>query len=53
MPVSMREATPGETPDPRLGRKLDGHVLEGVIAEGTEGRFLLGYRTRNSGMTLA
>ena len=52
VPVSIREATPGETPDPRLGRKLDGHVLEGVTAEGAEGRFMLAYRTRNSGMTL-
>ena len=53
VPVSIREATPGETPDPRLGRTMDGHVLDGITAEGTEGRFLLSYRTRNSGMTLA
>ena len=39
--------------DPRLGRRLDHHVLQEQFAEGGDGRVVLGYRTANSGMTLA
>ncbi|HWC10238.1 MAG TPA: glycosyl hydrolase family 65 protein [Acidimicrobiales bacterium] len=39
--------------DPRLARRQVGRVLEGRFAEGADGRILLGYRTKNSGMTLA
>ena len=39
--------------DPRLGTNLDHRVLLEQFAEGADGRFLLGYRTANSGMTLA
>ena len=39
--------------DPRLARALDHHVLQGCLAEGSDGTALLGYRTANSGMTLA
>ena len=42
-----------DTVDPRLGRRFDHRVLESRFAEGADGRFLLGYRTANSGMTVA
>ena len=54
MPVSIREATSRrDTPIPGWAGSWTVTCCEGVTAEGTEGRFLLGYRTRNSGMTLA
>jgi alpha,alpha-trehalose phosphorylase len=49
--ASERREAPGN--DPRLGRKLNGRVLQNVLAEGAGGRALLGYRTDRSGMTLA
>jgi alpha,alpha-trehalose phosphorylase len=39
--------------DPRLGRTFDRRALGVCLAEGAAGRALLGYRTENSGMTLA
>lgn len=39
--------------DPRLGRRLDGGALRNVLAQGDDGRVLLGYRMARSGMTLA
>ena len=39
--------------DPRLGREFDHRVLRDGFAENADGRLLLGWRTANSGMTLA
>ncbi len=39
--------------DPRLGTRLDRRVLDPQLVEDANGRLLLGYRTVNSGMTLA
>lgn len=40
------------TDDPRLSQGLAGDVLIPLATEGNEGRVLLGYKTRNSGMGL-
>jgi alpha,alpha-trehalose phosphorylase len=39
--------------DPRLARQFEHRVLNAEVAEAGEGRMRLGYRTVNSGMTLA
>jgi alpha,alpha-trehalose phosphorylase len=52
VPTGVREPSPDHVDDPRLGRELDGDALELVVSDGEDGRFLLGFRTRHSGMTL-
>ena len=41
------------TADPRLGRRLDGRVLQPRLAEDGQDRVVLGYEATNSHMTLA
>jgi alpha,alpha-trehalose phosphorylase len=38
--------------DPRQGETLAGRVLQPEVSRAADGRYLLGYRTTNSGMTL-
>jgi alpha,alpha-trehalose phosphorylase len=39
--------------DPRLGTRIGRRILEPLLADETDGRLVLGYRTASSGMTLA
>ena len=39
--------------DPRLGTRLGRRVLDPLLVEDADGRLMLGYKTVNSGMTLA
>lgn len=43
----------GRTPDPRIARPLAHRALSQVLRQQHDQRLLLGYRTANSGMTLA
>jgi alpha,alpha-trehalose phosphorylase len=52
LPPEQAPERPAGAPDPRAGTELPGRVLDTVVAEGADGRLLLGYRTRNSRMTL-
>ena len=49
----VRAAALGEGKDPRRARKFTERVLEPQLARREEGSVILGYRCRNSGMTLA
>lgn len=49
----VRSAALGEGKDPRKARKFTERVLEPKLARREEGSVILGYRCRNSGMTLA
>ena len=49
----VRSAALGEGRDPRRARKFTERVLEPQLAQREEGSVILGYRCRNSGMTLA
>ncbi|MCP3991391.1 MAG: glycoside hydrolase family 65 protein, partial [Actinomycetia bacterium] len=49
----VRSAALGEGKDPRRARKFTERVLEPQFARREEGSVILGYRCRNSGMTLA
>ena len=49
----VRAAAMGEGLDPRRAEAFERRVLDPVLSEVREGRILLGYRTHNSGMTLA
>jgi alpha,alpha-trehalose phosphorylase len=44
---------PAHDLDPRLGTQLGRRILEPLLADETDGRVTLGYRTVSSGMTLA
>jgi alpha,alpha-trehalose phosphorylase len=56
--LNRQDATPGDEPratrplDPRLAKRFGHRVLNNQICEAPDRRFLLGYRTTNSRMTL-
>ncbi|WP_134774756.1 glycoside hydrolase family 65 protein [Ornithinimicrobium flavum] len=49
----VRAQALGEAADPRRAEAFEHRVLQPVLHEDVEGRLLLGYRTRSSGMTIA